>query len=300
MARLFDLNPSQLKAVKTTNGPVLILAGAGTRKTRVIITRISYLLHQRADPAKILAVTFTNKAANEMRERITSTVERANARKLTICTFHALCVRMLRADIAKLGYKANFSIYDEADQLALIRKIFSRLATPGEKLDPNLVRNFISRVKNQGLRVVPSERDLPAAVFHRYQQELKTLNALDFDDLLLLAVRLLEEFPEVLAGWERRFEFIMVDEFQDTNQLQMELIRKLARVHQNVCAVGDDDQSIYGWRGAQVSNILEFEQHFHHPAVIKLEQNYRSTNAILGAANSIIRHCANRKKFGSL
>jgi len=129
---------------------------------------------------------------------------------------------------------------------------------------------------------------------------LKTLNALDFDDLLLLAVRLLEEFPEVLAGWERRFEFIMVDEFQDTNQLQMELIRKLARVHQNVCAVGDDDQSIYGWRGAQVSNILEFEQHFHHPAVIKLEQNYRSTNAILGAANSIIRHCANRKKFGSL
>jgi superfamily I DNA/RNA helicase len=295
MARLFDLNSPQLEAVKTISGPVLILAGAGTGKTRVIITRISYLLHQGADPGKILAVTFTNKAANEMRERIASTVERAKARKLAICTFHALCVRILRADIAKLGYKANFSIYDEADQLSLIRKIISRLATSGEKLDPNLARHFISKVKNQGLQVAPSERDLAAAVFHRYQEDLKTLNALDFDDLLLLAVRLLEQFPDVLAGWEKRFEFIMVDEFQDTNELQMELIQKLARVHQNVCVVGDDDQSIYGWRGAQVSNILEFERHFHHPTIIKLEQNYRSTNAILGAANSIIRHNPRRR-----
>ncbi len=287
MARLFDLNSPQLEAVKTISGPVLILAGAGTGKTRVIITRISYLLHQGADPGKILAVTFTNKAANEMRERVASTVERAKARKLTLCTFHALCVRILRADIAKLGYKANFSIYDEADQLGLIRKIISRLATCGEKLDPNLARNLISKVKNQGLKIAPSEPDLAAAVFYRYQEDLKILNALDFDDLLLLAVRLLEEFPDVLAEWEKRFEFIMVDEFQDTNELQMELIRKLARIHQNVCVVGDDDQSIYGWRGAQVSNILEFERHFHHPTIIKLEQNYRSTNAILGAANSI-------------
>jgi DNA helicase-2/ATP-dependent DNA helicase PcrA len=289
MTRLFDLNPPQIKAVKTRDGPVLILAGAGTGKTRVITTRISYLLHQGVDPDKILAVTFTNKAANEMRERVSSMVERAKARKLTICTFHALCVRILRAGIDKLGYKPNFSIYDEGDQLGLIRKIISRLATPNEKLDPNFARSFVSKAKNRGWKVAASEQDLAAAVFHRYQEELKTFNAVDFDDLLILAVRLLEEFPDVQAKWEKRFEFMMVDEFQDTNQLQMELIRKLARAHQNVCVVGDDDQSIYGWRGAEISNILEFEHHFVNPTIIKLEQNYRSTNAILSVANSIIR-----------
>jgi DNA helicase II / ATP-dependent DNA helicase PcrA len=295
MARLFDLNPQQLKAVTTTNGPVLILAGAGTGKTRVITTRISYLLHQGIEPERILAVTFTNKAANEMRERISSMIERANSRKLTICTFHALCVRILRADIDQLGYTTNFAIYDEADQFDLIRRIISRLAAPQERLDASLVRNFISKAKNQRWKVGPSEKDLTAAVFHRYQEDLKNYNAVDFDDLLVLAAHLLEEFPDIQAKWERRFDFVMVDEFQDTNQLQMELVHKLARVHQNVCVVGDDDQSIYGWRGAEISNILEFEHHFPKPTIVKLEQNYRSTNAILGAANSIIRRNPRRR-----
>jgi DNA helicase-2/ATP-dependent DNA helicase PcrA len=295
MSRLFDLNPQQLEAVKTSKGPILILAGAGTGKTRVITTRISYLLHQGVHPDKVLAVTFTNKAANEMRERVSSMVERTSARRLTICTFHALCVRILRADIGQLGYKNNFSIYDEGDQLGLIRKIIQRLAAAGEKLDPNVARSFISKTKNEGWTVPSSDQNLAAAVFHRYQEELKTFNAVDFDDLLILPVRLLDEFPDVQARWERRFEFIMVDEFQDTNRLQLDLIRKLARAHQNVCVVGDDDQSIYGWRGAQISNILEFEHYFPQPAIIKLEQNYRSTNSILGAANSIIRRNPRRR-----
>src|SRR6516225_1782422 len=197
MARLFDLNPQQLKAVTTTSGPVLILAGAGTGKTRVITTRISYLLHQGIAPERILAVTFTNKAAKEMRERVSSMIERAKSRNLTICTFHALCVKILRADIDKLGYTTNFTIYDEADQSDLIRKIISRLAAPREKLDANLARNFISKAKNQRWKIAPSEKDLAAAVLSRYQEDLKNYNAVDFDDLLVLAARLLEEFPDI-------------------------------------------------------------------------------------------------------
>jgi DNA helicase II / ATP-dependent DNA helicase PcrA len=295
MTRLFDLNPQQLEAVKATEGPVLILAGAGTGKTCVITTRIVYLLHQGAPAESILAVTFTNKAANEMRARVSAMLENVPARKLNICTFHALCVRILRQDIDKLGYKTNFSIYDESDQLGLIRKIIPRLASREEKLDPHLARNFISKVKNQGLPPLPSEEHLAGAVFHRYQEELKTFNAVDFDDLLVLTVRLLGEFADVRTKWENRFGFIMIDEFQDTNRLQLELVRHLGGVHRNVCVVGDDDQSIYGWRGAEISNILDFEHHFPHPKIVKLEQNYRSTNAILGAANSIIRHNPRRR-----
>jgi DNA helicase-2/ATP-dependent DNA helicase PcrA len=295
MARLFDLNPQQLEAVRATRGPVLILAGAGTGKTRVITTRIVYLLHEGAAADKILAVTFTNKAANEMRDRVGAMMERAKASKLTICTFHALCVRILRKDIDKLGYKSNFSIYDEGDQLGLIRKIIPRLAAVNEKLAPHLARSFISKVKSQNWKAPPSEQTLAAAVFHRYQEQLKAFNAVDFDDLLILTVRLLDEFTEVRVKWANRFEFVMVDEFQDTNRLQFELVRQLAGAHRNVCVVGDDDQSIYGWRGAEISNILEFEQHFRHPKIIKLEQNYRSTNAILGGANSIIQRNPRRR-----
>ena len=295
--RLFDLNPQQLEAVKATQGPVLILAGAGTGKTRVITARIDYLLSEGVSADKILAVTFTNKAANEMRNRVGITRERVKGMgpKLTICTFHALCLRILRQDIEKLGYKTNFSIYDESDQLGLIRKIITRLAAANEKLDPNLARSFISKAKNQRRNILPSEPTLESAVFQRYQEELKTFNAVDFDDLLILAVRLLDEFSDVRSNWEERFEFIMVDEFQDTNRLQFDLVRQLGRTHRNVCVVGDDDQSIYGWRGAEISNILEFERHFPHPKLVKLEQNYRSTNAILGAANSIIRHNPRRR-----
>ena len=295
--RLFDLNPQQLEAVKATRGPVLILAGAGTGKTRVITARIDYLLSEGVSADKILAVTFTNKAANEMRNRVGIARERVKGTgaKLTICTFHALCLRILRQEIEKLGYKTNFSIYDESDQLGLIRKIITRLAAANEKLDPNLARSFISKAKNQRRNILPSEPTLESAVFQRYQEELKTFNAVDFDDLLILAVRLLDEFSDVRSNWEERFEFIMVDEFQDTNRLQFDLVRQLGRTHRNVCVVGDDDQSIYGWRGAEISNILEFERHFPHPKLVKLEQNYRSTNAILGAANSIIRHNPRRR-----
>jgi DNA helicase-2/ATP-dependent DNA helicase PcrA len=293
--RLFDLNPQQLEAVRTTRGPVLILAGAGTGKTRVITARILYLLSEGISVEKILAVTFTNKAANEMRNRVGTVRGSAKGSKLTICTFQALCVRILRQDIAKLGYKTNFSIYDESDQLALIRKLITRLAAANEKLDPNLARSFISKAKNQHRKILPSDQTLESAVFQRYQEELRTFNAVDFDDLLILAVRLLDEYPEVRIKWENRFEFIMVDEFQDTNRLQLDLVRRLGGTHQNVCVVGDDDQSIYGWRGAEISNILEFEHYFPHPKIVKLEQNYRSTSAILGAANSIIRHNPRRR-----
>jgi DNA helicase-2/ATP-dependent DNA helicase PcrA len=292
---LFELNPQQLEAVKTTRGPVLILAGAGTGKTRVITNRIAYILFEGVPPEKILAVTFTNKAATEMRERVATMVEKAVARKLTICTFHALCVRILRQEIETLGYKTNFSIYDEGDQLGLIRKIIPRLAAQTEKLEPAAARNFISKAKNQHWKIVHSDKTLAAAVFHRYQEELKAFNAVDFDDLLLLTVRLFDEHEEVREKWAKRYEFFIVDEFQDTNSLQMQLVRQLAGNHRNVCVVGDDDQSIYGWRGAEISNILEFEDHFPHPKIVKLEQNYRSTTAILGAANSIIRHNPRRR-----
>src|ERR1700722_9008547 len=293
--RLFDLNPQQLEAVTATRGPVLILAGAGTGKTRVITARISYLLSEGVPANRLLAVTFTNKAANEMRNRVGALPENVKGSKLTICTFHSLCVRILRQDIEKLGYKTNFSIYDESDQLGLIRKIVTRLAAATEKLDPQLAKNFISKAKNQGRKILPAEQTLESAVFLRYQEELKTFNAVDFDDLLILAVQLLDEFPEVRNKWANRFEFIMVDEFQDTNRLQLDLVRQLAETHQNVCVVGDDDQSIYGWRGAEIANILEFERYFPKPKIVKLEQNYRSTNAILGAANSIIRHNPRRR-----
>jgi DNA helicase II / ATP-dependent DNA helicase PcrA len=297
MARLFDLNPQQLEAVKTTGGPVLILAGAGTGKTRVITMRITYLLHEGISPDAILAVTFTNKAANEMRERIGTMVERVKAKRLTICTFHALCVRILRQNIDRLGYKTNFAIYDEGDQLGLLRKIISRISAKNEKLDPQLARNLISRAKNQHWHLSESSthNSLLAAVFDRYQEELKAANAVDFDDLLILTVRLLETNPDVTHKWQERFHYLMIDEFQDTNRLQLELVRYLGQRHRNVCVVGDDDQSIYGWRGAEIANILEFEAHFPNPKIIKLEQNYRSSTAILGLANSVIRHNPRRR-----
>src|SRR5246127_13462 len=297
MARLFGLNPQQLEAVTTTQGPVLILAGAGTGKTRVITMRIAYLLHEGVSPDAVLAVTFTNKAANEMRERVGTMVERAKAKRLTICTFHALCVRILRQDIERLGYKTNFAIYDEGDQLGLVRKIISRISAKNEKLDSQLARNLISRAKNQHWKLAESatNNSLLAAVSERYQEGLKAANAVDFDDLLILTVRLLETSPDVTNKWQERFQYLMIDEFQDTNRLQLELVRYLGGWHRNVCVVGDDDQSIYGWRGAEIANILEFEAHFPGPKIIKLEQNYRSSTAILGLANSIIRHNPRRR-----
>ena len=301
---LFDLNPEQEQAVRTTEGPLLILAGAGTGKTRVITMRVAFLIAQGVDPAHILAVTFTNKAADEMRERLAKMIEPAQVKKVMMSTFHALCVRILRQDIERLGWKRNFSIYDEGDQMGLIKKIITRTAAKDEKLDPNVAKNLISKAKNNGWREASpgDEKSLAGAVFARYQAELKTLNAVDFDDLLLLTVKLLAEHAEVRDRWHRRFRYLMVDEFQDTNRLQLELVTLLAKPHgdkdsgrPNVAVVGDDDQSIYGWRGAEVSNILEFEAHFPQPTVVKLEQNYRSTNAILGTANGLIKNNPRRR-----
>ena len=293
--RLSDLNPAQRTAATTTEGPLLILAGAGTGKTRVITMRVAYMVEIGVDPAHILAVTFTNKAAAEMRERLAKMIAPEQAKKVTMSTFHALCLRILRTNIDRLGYKQNFSIYDEGDQLGLIRKIITRTAAKDEKLDPNVAKAAISKAKNNGWAPPTDDETLVGAVFARYRNELKTANAVDFDDLLLLTVQLLSEHPDVRQRWRERFRYIMVDEFQDTNRLQLELVRLLADERRNVAVVGDDDQSIYGWRGAEVSNILEFEHHFPNPRIVKLEENYRSTNAILNTANALIKNNPRRR-----
>ena len=293
--RLFDLNEPQHRAVTTIDGPLLILAGAGTGKTRVITARVAYLIAQGVNPENILAVTFTNKAATEMRERLKTMVDPDKAKKVTMSTFHALCLRILRVGIDRLGYKHNVSIYDEGDQLGLIRKIITRTAAQDEKLDPSQAKALISKAKNNGWSAPADEKTLLSAVFARYQAELKTLNAVDFDDLLLLTVQLLSEHPDVQLRWQQKYKYLMVDEFQDTNRLQLQLVSLLADANKNVAVVGDDDQSIYGWRGAEVANILEFESHFPNPVIVKLEQNYRSTNAILGTANSLIKNNPRRR-----
>lgn len=294
--RIFDLNPEQMQAAKHDSGPLLILAGAGTGKTRVITARIAWLVAQGADPASILAVTFTNKAAREMKERVGGMVSADAAEQVTCSTFHALCVRILRAHAQHLGYKNNFSIYDEGDTNGLIKKIINRTAAADEKLDPGLAKNLISKAKNNGWRAPQDEETLAGAVYRRYEAELRTLNAMDFDDLLVNAVRLLADFPEVRASLQRRYRHLLVDEFQDTNRLQLDLVSMLASGDPaDVCVVGDDDQSIYGWRGAEVANILEFERHFPNPTIVRLEQNYRSTNEILQAANRVIRNNTKRR-----
>jgi superfamily I DNA/RNA helicase len=293
--RLFDLNDAQRDAVTTTKGPLLILAGAGTGKTRVITARAAYLIHSGVDPAAILAVTFTNKAATEMRERLARMIDAEQAKKVTMSTFHALCLRILRAGIDRLGYKNNFTIYDEGDQLGLIKKLITRTAARDEKLDPNVAKAAISKAKNNSWSAPTDDETLLGAVFSRYDAELKRANAVDFDDLLLLTVRLLREHEDVRARWQEKFRYLMIDEFQDTNSLQLDLVTLLADNRRNVAVVGDDDQSIYGWRGAEVANILEFEHHFPNPRIVKLEQNYRSTNAILGTANSLIKNNPRRR-----
>ncbi len=294
--RIFDLNPEQQDAVTCISGPLLILAGAGTGKTRVITSRIAYLIEELTPPEKILAVTFTNKAAREMKERIASLVPPDAAKAVTACTFHSLCVRILRSHAQLLGYKKNFSIFDDSDQAGLLKKVIARTAAKDESLDHKVALSLISKAKNQGWNAPPDQTTLLGAVYQNYQDELKLQNAMDFDDLLVQTVRLLNEFPEAREQWQNRYDQIMVDEFQDTNRLQLELVSLLAKgLNPNVCVVGDDDQSIYGWRGAEISNILEFEKHFPSPSIFKLEQNYRSTTAILDAANRLIRNNKNRR-----
>ena len=294
--RLFDLNPEQYRAATHGDGPMLILAGAGTGKTRVLTARIAWLVAQGVDPASILAVTFTNKAAKEMRERVAGSVNSEQAKLITLSTFHALCVRMLRKHAHLLGYKENFSIFDESDQMGLMKKLAARIHDKENPLDPNLARNVISKAKNFGIAEPDETGTALGSLFSKYQNELRSLNAMDFDDLLLKARELLRDHPEARADLRSRYRHILVDEFQDTNKLQLELVSLLAADERpNICVVGDDDQSIYGWRGAEAANLLEFERHFPGPEVIKLEQNYRSTDVILSVANRLIKNNSRRR-----
>jgi DNA helicase II / ATP-dependent DNA helicase PcrA len=303
MVNLSTLNPQQRLAVETVRGPVLILAGAGTGKTRVITYRIAHMVARGIKPGNILAVTFTNKAAREMKERVTKLLPRARqdegeADKPTISTFHSLCMRILRQHIEVLGYKKSFVIYDEAEQLGAIKKILSHISAKGEKTDPKVIHSLISRYKNGGLNPKLVDESAIAMAQHiarRYDSALKACNAVDFDDLLLLVLKLFREHPAVLEACRAKYRYVMVDEYQDTNAAQFELVNMLCQEHRNLCVVGDDDQSIYGWRGAEIANLLDLEKHFPEVKVVKLEQNYRSTNIILNAANAVIKNNVQRR-----
>ncbi len=306
MLNLNALNPQQRLAVETLHGPVLILAGAGTGKTRVITFRIAHMIGKGIPPGNILAVTFTNKAAREMKERVAKLVARKPRPKdgppsegPTICTFHSLGARILRQHIELLGYKKNFVIYDEAEQLGAIKKILSHISARNEKTDPKAILNFLSRYKSGSLKPGAFADESAAALAQhirsRYESALRACNAIDFDDLLLLTLKLFKEHPRVLAACRNKFRYVMVDEYQDTNAAQFELVRLLTEEHRNLCVVGDDDQSIYGWRGAEIANLLDLEKHYREVKIIKLEQNYRSTNTILNAANAVIKNNVRRR-----
>ena len=315
MSFLDQLNPQQREAVETTQGPVLILAGAGSGKTRVITYRIAYLIeHKGVMPESILAMTFTNKAAAEMGERVEKLVGGLSIAKPVISTFHSFCVRMLRRDIEAMripsavpgqppiGHTKNFVIYDESDQQSVVKSVMKRLGVDDKQLTPRTVLGRISWAKNHMLD--PQELYLQSAdpktekvahLFEEYRKELRKANALDFDDLLLDAVRLLKSAPQVREYYNKRFQYLLIDEYQDTNRPQYELMRMLAGAQHNVCAVGDEDQSIYSWRGADIRNILEFEQDFPEAKIIRLEQNYRSTQNILQAASAVVANNVRRK-----
>lgn len=291
-----SLNRAQREAVMTLEGPVLILAGAGTGKTRTVTCRMAALLENGVNAENVLAVTFTNKSAAEMAERVTGMVGKKNGNALTVCTFHSLCLRILKRDIESLGYKKRFAVMAGGDQTGMIRQLIVRKGGGKLNLKPGEVMSEISRVKNAEMPLTSIEDDLIAEIAVAYQDELRSQNAVDFDDLLLLGEKVLREHDDVRAYWQDRFRFVTVDEFQDTNGLQMRLLQQLVARPYHVCVVGDDDQSIYGWRGAEVANILQFERFFPNPKVIRLEENYRSTQAVLEVANSLIRHNVGRRE----
>jgi DNA helicase-2/ATP-dependent DNA helicase PcrA len=293
----FDsLNKAQRDAVASLDGPVLILAGAGTGKTRTVTCRISNMLQVGIAPENILAVTFTNKAASEMRERIGGMVSKKKAEAMTVCTFHSLCVRLLRGGIHKLGYKKNFSICSGSDQVGIMKQLVVRMGGADEKVKAEAVLAEVSKAKNRGVELKDMEDDFFSSLAVAYQNELRAQNAVDFDDLLVLAEQLLREHADVRDYFRGVYKRVTVDEFQDTNGLQMRLLQQLVGPPYHVCVVGDDDQSIYGFRGAESANILEFERFFPNPKIILLEENYRSTHAILHTANSLIRRNLGRRE----
>jgi DNA helicase-2/ATP-dependent DNA helicase PcrA len=299
---LADLNPAQREAVLATEGPLLVVAGAGSGKTRVLTYRVAHLINAcGVKPNEILAITFTNKAAGEMRERLEDLLGPV-ANAIWILTFHAACGRILRREAPRLGYRSNFTIYDSADQVRLTKACLEELERDPKRFVPRGIHAQISAAKNQLVtpaeyaeRVASFYDQTVAEVYDLYQRRMFASNAVDFDDLLMLTVQVLERFPEARERWQKAFRYVLVDEYQDTNHAQYRLLQLLAEKHRNVCAVGDPDQSIYAFRGADIRNILEFERDFGETRTIALEQNYRSTNSILGSANSLIEHNRERK-----
>ena len=299
---LQGLNKEQAEAVRTINGPMLILAGAGSGKTKVLTCRVAHLLQQGVLPYRILAITFTNKAAAEMRERVDKMAGPA-AKDVWLFTFHAFCARVLRRDIDKLGqYSNNFAIYDTTDTKNLIKQILKEMNLDEKRFQPAGIIGRISNAKNELLGVKEFAAQAGdfyeakvAQIYEAYEGKLRANNAVDFDDLLLLTLRLLQEVPEAREKYQDKFDYIMVDEYQDTNHVQYLLTKLLAGKHHNLCVVGDADQSIYGWRGADIRNILDFEKDYPEAKLVKLEQNYRSTQVILDAANAVIENNTGRK-----
>ncbi|MGG2197785.1 MULTISPECIES: DNA helicase PcrA [Paenibacillus] len=296
------LNPQQARAVQAVDGPLLIMAGAGSGKTRVLTHRIAYLIATRkAAPWSILAITFTNKAAREMQERVSALVG-PQGQDIWVSTFHSMCVRILRRDITRLDFSSNFTILDSGDQLSVIKNCMKELNIDSKKFEPKSIQAAISNAKNELLTPELFERKigdyfdgLVAKVYTLYQKKLKFNNSLDFDDLIMMTIELFKQVPEVLDFYQNKFQYIHVDEYQDTNRAQYMLTRMLADKHKRICVVGDSDQSIYRWRGADISNILDFEKDYPNATTILLEQNYRSTSTILNAANKIIANNAGRK-----
>src|SRR5215470_5218798 len=301
LARL--LNPQQLAAVEATEGPVLILAGAGSGKTRVITYRVAHLIENKeVRPDSILAVTFTNKAADQMKLRVRNLLRLARSGDPLISTFHSFCVRLLRREIEALGYTRAFTIYDESDQLQVIKPAMKDLKVDERLVTAKTIQSRISHAKNHGKTPQNLLDDswepsweFTANVFLEYDKRLRKSNALDFDDLLIKTVELFDKFPQVAEKYSTRFPYVMVDEYQDTNRQQYRLVRHLTRVHDNICVVGDEDQSIYSWRGADIQNILSFEKDYPRVRIIKLEQNYRSTKTILAAASAVVAKNEMRK-----
>lgn len=299
---LHKLNKDQQQAVRTTEGPLLIMAGAGSGKTRVLTHRIAYLIGEKDVPSSnILAITFTNKAAREMKNRVEELIGPAG-KTMWVSTFHAMCVRILRRDIERIGYSRNFIIIDGGDQLMVMKQVLKNLNMDPKQYDPRAMINQISSAKNK--LITPEKYETltgnyfekqVSKVYHAYQQMLRKNQALDFDDLIMETIHLFKRIPEVLSFYQRRFQYVHVDEYQDTNEAQYHLVRLLAEKHENLCVVGDSDQSIYRWRGANIKNILSFEKDYSDAKVIFLEQNYRSTKAILNAANHVIDHNQGRK-----
>lgn len=294
--KIGKLNPRQREAVLHMDGPLLILAGAGSGKTRVITLRTAYLIHSGVPAASVLAVTFTNKAAREMKERVSKILKGQQINSPVISTFHSLCLNILRKEIERLGYRKDFTIYDTSDQISLLRNMLTDVKFHDKSFKVENVLERISRSKNDfqsKKKPTPKQDDIDVltdVLYPRYLEALKSLNALDFDDLLILTLKLFREHPDVLEKYRQRFRYVMIDEYQDTNRIQYDFIKLLSGKRQNLCVVGDDDQSIYGWRGASQGNILDFEKDYPGAVVVRLEQNYRSSGNILLAANGVIKN----------